>query len=105
MKKFKKLLIVLPVIAAMVLASIPVAASYSQVCYGGDNVGMYGNYEWSISIYSGYGYAEGNYFSGTGLVNAYLNTYFHGTVSNTQSYRAEISSSDSVTSGGVYFYL
>lgn len=106
MKKFKKLVLILPVIAAMLLASIPVAADYSAYCWGGDNVGMNSKYEWSISIYNGSGYAYGRFSNGNGMVNAFLNAYFYGTISNTQEFTCEIwaDSGYQITSGGVNFY-
>lgn len=106
MKALKRFLIILPVIAAMLISSIPLSANMSQSSSGGDNVGMSGNYYWDICVTSWGSHASGYYMSGSGNVHCYFYTS-QGTVESTEYYSNSLYDIDNnpwVYTAGVDFY-
>lgn len=85
MKTLKKFLVILPIVAALLLTAIPVSANMSQSTWGGDNVGMSGNYSWDLCVTSWGSHTSGYYMSGSGYVHCYFYTD-QGTFDSTEYY-------------------
>lgn len=70
----KKFIAVLSIVSVLLMASIPVSANLSRSSYGGDNVGMYGNYNWDLFVSTSGSHSAGYYMAGSGYVHCYFST-------------------------------